>query len=559
MAVNGAELLDYACLIFEEGQYDKALEAFVLAYMNGFEQQLVLDTIYDCYMEGNMEEFRNAFQSCSQKTGITFEKCTLDFIPYREREYFIFDREEGVFRGTFSLKELEGTVSDSNFQDAEFSAGAWEMDWDWRQFQSDLTEAKNRKMYVICHDLERAVSFCKVPELAKYMKHVTIFPSRIDFQDYFHKNIGIYLPRILSGDMDSARALADMIEEEHRYRLTTKGRNIANVLLTIGIPTHNRGKLLLKRLENLCKMPYDAEVEIVISKNGSGQYEKEYNIVKDMSDARIYYKDWDQELKAVENWHHVVEMAHGKYVLFVSDEDDICLDALEHYLSCLKSYPSVSVVRAKTNMTYSSLRAHYAPQGIKAFRASFAVQNYLSGLIVRREDFLKENFNQLYREFNTNEFLRYYPHELWCAVLSQRGDYMSDEMTLIWEGESANELGINLNKEELVLPEYATYEARLNQFYGMIDFLHWLMGDNSLGIAIGLYEAIDTTTYLFMMAREYGHAPEHLKEWLARFYKAGIEAINEFSLKQEYATQLLGTLKESCEKILEQHNAMNKK
>lgn len=37
-----------------------------------------------------------------------------------------------------------------------------------------------------------------------------------------------------------------------------------------------------------------------------------------------------------ENWENVIYLSHGKYVLMVSDEDDVILSALEHYLKILK-------------------------------------------------------------------------------------------------------------------------------------------------------------------------------------------------------------------------------
>lgn len=51
-------------------------------------------------------------------------------------------------------------------------------------------------------------------------------------------------------------------------------------MLTIGIPTHDRGNLLLKRLDNLLQMPYDAEIEITISKNGTHYYQEEYKSIE---------------------------------------------------------------------------------------------------------------------------------------------------------------------------------------------------------------------------------------------------------------------------------------
>lgn len=57
-----------------------------------------------------------------------------------------------------------------------------------------------------------------------------------------------------------------MIQKEHEYRLTPEGRNTDKILLTIAIPTYHRGHLLLQRMKNLQKLPYDAEIEFTVSK-----------------------------------------------------------------------------------------------------------------------------------------------------------------------------------------------------------------------------------------------------------------------------------------------------
>lgn len=47
------QLLVYACEQFERGVYDKALEIFILVYDKGYEQEWILENIYNCYMAGN--------------------------------------------------------------------------------------------------------------------------------------------------------------------------------------------------------------------------------------------------------------------------------------------------------------------------------------------------------------------------------------------------------------------------------------------------------------------------------------------------------------------------
>lgn len=184
--------------------------------------------------------------------------------------------------------------------------------------------------------MERITSYFKVPELQSYMKNIKIFPNICEYQNYFHIHTNKSLPKIVFAEEKVAQIINQILEEEHKFRLTDQGRNETNILLSIGIPTHNRGNLLLKRLENLLQMPYDSEIEIVISKNGSTLYQEEYQKVEKIKDARLKYYGTNKELRPQENWINVVDKAHGKYVLFVSDEDDVVIGALEHYLNIIK-------------------------------------------------------------------------------------------------------------------------------------------------------------------------------------------------------------------------------
>ena len=141
-----------------------------------------------------------------------------------------------------------------------------------------LTGAKARKIYAVCHDIYKGMSFYKIPELEEYMRNVRMFADKQQLQRYFHENTSVYLPKLFFGS-DINRGIWEIIlKQEHEYRLTPEGRNTENVLLTIGIPTFARGNLLLDRIENLCKMDYDAEIEIAVSKNGNKLFEEEYEI-----------------------------------------------------------------------------------------------------------------------------------------------------------------------------------------------------------------------------------------------------------------------------------------
>lgn len=553
MAFTGQELLEYACRQFENGAYDAALEAFILAYSKGYERDWVLENIYNCYMSGNEMEFRKTFQEWHYVEGVvSYEECLLDFVPYHEGEYYIFDKEIKEFRGIYSTEALQAAKRPEEFNRKEFSAIAIGLDWDWRKWLEILGEAKYRKVYVVCQSIGRCASFFKLPELQEYAANIILFPDMETFKEYFHEHTSEYLPKLFFGTEKEKNDLRESMNIEHVYRLTPEGRNTDNVILTIAIPTYNRGNLVLERLNKLLPILYDAEIEIAVSKNGMELYQEEYQNIAEITDARLVYYDHEKTLWSTENWRYTVSMSHGQYVVFVSDEDEIVLQSLEHYFRILTSYPNVNMVRAKSNFHYSFITdQRYGEKGLEAFKNVYLDQNYLSGLIVRRKDFMQEDFASLDR-FSENEFYRNYPHEWWCAVLSQKGDSLYEPVQLVQEGEPVKE-----EEEQEGLPWYATYEERIRQFQGMVEFIHWLMDDNPEGIEVALEASVKKIMYLFDVGRYYKYDREHFGEWVNRFCELVINVINEFVLSEEQKIHLLQTLQYYCGIVLEKHIQRN--
>lgn len=566
MVFTEKELLDYACMRFQEEMYDEALEAFILAYSKGYEQKWVIENIYSCYMAGNEEEFRRTYKRQEQGQGIAYEDCTLDFIPYRDGEYYIFDKEIGIFLGVFSVHELQETKPDLYFENAEFSAVVLEMGWNWNEEKEVLSEAKRRKVYVVSHDLKRCISFYKLPELEEYVKNIKIFENHQQFQDYFHKNTSVYLPKIVCGREEHKKKLYKIIEEEHQHRLTPEGRNTENVLLTIGIPTHDRGNLLRKRIENLIRCPYDAEIEFAISKNGTHYYQEEYKSVEKIPDARINYVGYDYELTMSKNWQNVVKIAHGKFVMMVSDEDDVILDALEHYLNLLNAHEALGMVRTKTELQYNFINEDkYCKKGKDAFYAGFLGQNYLSGAIYNRKLFLESNIESWNQKYEYNEFYRQYPHMWWQVILAFKGDYAVDKVCMIREGDSVlleetlkyredgvEEGGLAAGGTDPECPDIttvSTYSARLEQFRGgilLIRDFEELDGELKINALLTL---VNKTLFLMDLVRdEYHYKEAEFPLWVDKLIGEVINAMKELDINSEdqkqALSQILGYIKD---------------
>lgn len=536
------ELLKYAYDQFEQGAYDAALEAFVLVYSKGYEREWVLNNIYNCYMTANEVEFHETYDIwCRLRQAVKYEECPLDFIPYREGEYYIFDKEIQEFLGMFSAKSVIELVQSDDLRQTEFSAAVTVLNWDWKDQVEALSEAKYRKVYAVCQDINRCGSFFKIPELIDYAKNIVLFSDKDEFQKYFHEHTSVYLPKLCIGteeEKNSLEALQEIINQEHEFRLTPEGRNTDRVLLSIGIPTYERGNLLLKRLEILRQLQYDSEIEFVISKNGNTLYQEEYRRIPTIKDARIRYIGYDDTLTAWDNCKNVMRIATGKFVLIVSDEDQVIVSALEHYLHFLSLYEDLAMIRAKTQVQCRIIdQTLYAKKGKNALFLGFLRQNYMSGAIYHRERFWAsgiEKWDEKY--FLKNSFYTSYPH-MWCQVLlSNMGDYLEDAVCLISEGDSAYDdmkaqykmIGSKLADEyqwKRDIPEYSTWESRIEQYKdAMIVIEDFAKGDYELegNMKYGMYEK---TVFLMKMVKE-KYLPEERIE-LANLFLEQVRLVKE--------------------------------
>lgn len=474
-----------------------------------------------------INKFMDNFYKLKGNRFCDYGECSLEFYPYNSRgEYCVYNKKTQKFEDVFSIFKLENILPLPELKENCFSSITLQFEGNWMEHLEILREAKERKIYVICSDIQRLVSYYKIPELEEYMNNIKIFKDRLEYEQYFHENTSVYLPRIVfAKNRRDEYKIKKFIKNEHNYRLTDEGRDNSNVLLTIGIPTHNRGNLLLKRLENLFKMQYDAEIEIVVSKNGVDLYQNEYKEASQIRDSRYIYYGVDDELKPHHNWYNITKYMHGKYILFVSDEDDVEIHALEYYLHFLNTHPQLGVVRAKTSNTYASLEKEYGKKGGEAFYKAFLVQNYLSGLIFNSGDLRKADVMK-FEKYSDNKFYQDYPHEWWCAAVSLFGDYYAETVELIEEKENVlneeyEKLGtLKKNEnfdEESGIPKYATYESRFKQFEGQIDFLNIFMKDNVLVIYLCMAKAIDKLAYLLKVARTYGYKKKVYQEFIDYF------------------------------------------
>ena len=180
----------------------------------------------------------------------------------------------------------------------------------------------------------------------------------------------------------------------------------------------------------------------------------------------------------------------------------------------------------------------------------YLTQNYLSGLIVKREDFLAANLKEL-NQYKDNAFYVAYPHAWWCAILSTSGDAMQDTVVLVTEGDSVLKEEVNeyikrgfpgaenTFVQNSTFPHYSTYEARLEQFQGMVEFLHMLASEHEELVELGLMSSIQKTVYLLELARGRHYDCQNYENMINKLQWLCMNAIDEFQFTELQKLSLL--------------------
>lgn len=118
---NREELLyTYACEKFEQQKYDEALEAFILLYGKGYERDWIKNSIYQCYVDGNESQFESVFELHAKGIKVNYEDCKIDFVPYKDGQYYMFDKEIQQFIGIFSIDDFMQTEPDPLLKQKNF-------------------------------------------------------------------------------------------------------------------------------------------------------------------------------------------------------------------------------------------------------------------------------------------------------------------------------------------------------------------------------------------------------------------------------------------------------
>lgn len=194
------------------------------------------------------------------------------------------------------------------------------------------------------------------------------------------------------------------------------------ILLSFCIPTYKRKKRVIECINEIQKIE-DERIEIMICDNHSEDGTREAILELRKRDQRINYVENKENIGAPRNQLKVLELAKGKYLYFISDEDfinvDFILKLLNEKILENEKYNIIlgSVYNIVTNEHYQRYfvrdEENISEVGIKILTE----KNYISGIVFKKD---KINFNVLNKYINKGANL--YPYILALLIIIPEGN-----------------------------------------------------------------------------------------------------------------------------------------
>ncbi len=480
MGKQQEEFFNLAVEYFEAEEYEQSVIYFITAYNLGYQREKILEILYTCFITPNEDEFKaNYKENCIEMAQFPYDKLALDFIPVADDKFYIFDREKQEFNGMFELEEepIRG-------EEVEFHSILYTDSWDIREMLPVLKERDWETVYILMEGIEtRFLSFFKLPKFKeKYLENAVVFKNCEYMYLFFERYEEFYLPKELVSQ--EPEKYLNIIKRLQYKRIYCPQKKRENIFLSICIPSYNRGKIALENVLHILKCPYDSEIEVIVSNNGSVKGVEEYRKIGKLTDSRVHYYEFEQNQGYATNVLKTLELAKGKFAVITSDEDLVILEHLREYLSCLKANRTVGVFWEKVMVSntywYWTEKNKVYQAGFEAVREAISL-NYITGITYNMDLLRESNVFCVVAGIRGNYFLEAYVHMVLAAIAGKYGGAFFIDV-LLWNG--GEQKGEN-HDDGQGFKDYMLPQNRIHQLKSLMEFL-----DSQIGMEKNEFEQL---------------------------------------------------------------------
>lgn len=243
----------------------------------------------------------------------------------------------------------------------------------------------------------------------------------------------------------------------------------ARPTLTIGIPTYNRRKSVLARLDELFSAPLPEGVDVLVVDNHS--YDGTFEAITELAqnNPRLHALQNPKNLGYAGNFLALLRNAKADYLMYDSDEDSIVLEALDGFVEFLtEHHPDFVSPRASCHGRIYRADGRFGAIATSDYRlATF----YLSGITYRVSRAMQlVDFVEHQTQTNAYGFL--YPQTILLAALLTRPQSFWYPATLTVKQE---QLPTHIRNEKG--DSYTTPDARVRQGIDLVRFFNFLANE----------------------------------------------------------------------------------
>lgn len=272
------------------------------------------------------------------------------------------------------------------------------------------------------------------------------------------------------------------------------------MILSICIPSYNRGHRALSLVKRLLNMKYDkTQIEVICSNNGSDKNIEGYKTLANIHDDRFHYYEFEENQGFAANYSHVIKMSQGDFCLLLSDEDWIVKENLDFYLHSLQKLSDFGIIRSRSSYSYADVKECYAKAGREAIEAFYMRGIYMTGTIFNRRIVTNKLLDEYSVRYKDNEAYLYYPHLLISAYALLHGHFFCSNVLLVSEGATEDDL---VCIDNTTIPHYDAYERVLACMHGYCEQLRDLNIDAQLKFDM-LLMVFQQTAFLIRTHKEH--------------------------------------------------------
>lgn len=235
-------------------------------------------------------------------------------------------------------------------------------------------------------------------------------------------------------------------------------------LLTIGITSYNRVFELKRCLESI-DSKYFEDVEIVISEDKSPRRKEIAEMVHEFqknSNYNVNFNSNEKNLGYDRNLKKIIDLAQGKYVLFVSDDDKLISNQLDKTLEILKRGPKGVIYNPFYITNIKEYRRLYLKNNYFNAGKDYTKKHIYDSILFSGLIFEKKAVKNLDAERFLNKIYFQVYMFLYCAHFY--GGYYSDDPLIECVSDGENGFGLSESSDNSLLatrenpltsPEYA--------------------------------------------------------------------------------------------------------